>query len=159
MNKYLEKIAALNGAGIIDKITGFGRSMYKNNIKPVGSVVGSQVHNAFGGAYRNFAFNHMGITNPRELAKFSSNKESIQRIKEHFKNSPTYTNMSKSSNGISPLRARRMAEVNTLKDLRNQTITGRIVTGGLAAGTLYGANKLRSIGSTNTTYQQPYSYY
>lgn len=159
MNKYLEKIAALNGAGIIDGVSSFGRSIFKRGIKPIGSAVGAQVHNAFGGAYRNFAFNHMGVTNPRELAKFSSNKESIRRIKDHFKNSPTYTNMGKSSDGISPLRARRMAQVNTLKDLRNQTITGRIVTGGLAAGTLYGASKLMSNASPNTTYQQQYSYY
>lgn len=150
MNKYIIKVAFL-ARGISGLAKGIGS---------IGSAIGKQVHYASGGAYRDYAFRNMGITDPRQLAKISDNKESIKKILAHYKTTANFQALPKASNPAfkSSLSPEQRSAINNfkedrLKDLKNKTINGRIATGVMVGGSLYAGAKVLNNQSNQYQYQ------
>lgn len=163
MNKYIdyiEKSAALGG------LLGGVASGAGYLAKTLGRGIGKSFHYAVGGAYRDYAYKNLGITNPAQLAKISGNKRDLASFTSKFRKSDEFKNLPRgtvSGRGFqqSP---ERLASLNkfkkdTLGDLRSKTNAGRMVVGGLGAGAVYGAHKLITGPFSSNQVQQPQYYY
>lgn len=134
-NKYLEKIAgARSFRSPFNSLMGAGLTSLKN----LGKGVGNQFHNAFGGAYRDYAQNTLGITNPAHLARTSSVRS---MAREYYKKNPIGTNLT---------RAQRSTNFrNTVHELQDKTNSGRLGAGVITAGSLVAGNALLNRANNN----------
>ena len=163
MNKYITYLEKSAFFGALAKGVSGVASGAGYLAKSLGKGLGTSAHYATGGAYRDYAYKNLGVTNPAQLAKISGNKRDIAKISHNFRNSANFQNLPKGkfSNGKFQQSPERLASIDkfkkeTLEDLRGKTNAGRMVVGGVGAGAAYGAYKL--LPGTSSQQNQQYYY-
>lgn len=160
MNKYIDYIEKSAGVGaVLGGITSGAGYLAKT----LSRGLGKSLHYATGGAYRDYAYKNMGITNPAQLAKISGNKRDLASFTHKFRQSADFKNLPKGTMSgktfqESPERLASLSKFkkDTIEDLRSKTNAGRMVVGGVGVGAVYGAHKLLT--SPFRSQQQDYSY-
>lgn len=162
MNKYIDYIEKSAFVGGLAKGLSGAASGAGYLAKTLGRGLGKSLHYSVGGAYRDYAYKNMGITNPAKLAKISGNKRDLASFTHKFRQSPEFQNLPKGkmSGKVFQESPERLASLNkfkkdTIGDLQSKTNAGRMVVGGVGVGAAYGAHKLLTSPFRS---QQDYSY-
>lgn len=163
MNKYIIYLEKAAFVGALSKGLSGVASGAGYLAKHIGKGLATSAHYAVGGAYRDYAFKNLGITNPAQLAKISGSKRDIAKISSKFKSSPEFRNLPKGtfSKGTFQQSPERLASIDkfkkeTLEDLRGKTNAGRMVIGGTGAAAVYGAHKVLTAPFQQSQSQQYY---